>query len=696
MSEHADLLVEIGTEELPPVALKGLSEAFRDLLLHQLADARLAHGAARAFATPRRLAVIVAGLALRQRDETRERRGPALKAAFDDAGGPTKAALGFARSCGVEVAELEREESDKGAWLVHRQLLRGQTAAALLPGLIEAALAALPIPKRMRWGAGSAEFVRPVHWVCVLLGERSIDGSVLGIEIGSSSRGHRFHHPGPVRIERPAAYVEALREARVEADFAARRDAIHAQVERLARPAGGTAQRSEALLEEVTALCEWPSALLGSFDEAFLAVPPEVLIETMEKNQKYFPVLEGQGRLLPRFITVSNIESRQPELVRAGNERVIRPRFADAKFFWEQDLKRPLAEQVTALDGIVFQHKLGSMRAKADRIAALAGRIAAQLGEDAALAERAGLLAKADLVTQMVGEFPSLQGTMGRYYAQHGREHPCVAAAMDEHYLPRHAGDRLPSSPCGRAVALADRLDTLIGIFAIGQRPSGVKDPYGLRRAAIGVLRILIETSLSLDLKALLRLAAEGYAGVVDTAGSIDAVLEYARERLKGYYADQGVPADSVNAVLVLAPTRPAQLDRRVAAVEAFRALPEAGALAAANKRIRNILRKADPHDIGERVRADDLELDSERALAQRVARLQDELAPLARAEDFTAILQGLAGLRPEVDRFFDDVMVMAEDLRLRRNRLALLRDLETLFLGVADISLLHQAGSDQ
>jgi len=694
MAEQDDLLVEIGTEELPPGALQDLSTAFRDELLRQLDAQRLEHGSAEAFASPRRLAVLVHGVALRQRDEVQLRRGPALAAAFDAGGQPTKAALGFARSCGVDVAELEREETDKGVWLAHRRHQSGAAAGAILPGLIEAALAALPIPKRMRWGAGEAEFVRPVHWVCALLGSEPLSGRVLDTEIGRHSRGHRFHHPEAVSITRPADYQTALRHAYVDVDLAARRSSIREQVAQLAAEAGGTAATPDALLNEVTALCEWPSALLGSFDEAFLEVPPEVLIETMEKNQKYFPVLDDSGRLLPRFITVSNIESREPELVRAGNERVIRPRFADAKFFWEQDLKHPLADRIDALDSIVFQHQLGTMRAKAERIASLAGHIAAALHEDTDLAERAGRLAKCDLVTQMVAEFPSLQGTMGRYYAERAGEAAPVVRAMDEQYLPRHAGDRIPVDPCGRAVALADRLDTLVGIFSIGQRPTGVKDPYGLRRAAIGVLRILIETPLPLDLRELLEQAAAGYAGIIADAGSIDEVLEYAMERLNGYYAERGASADSVAAVLSLAPTQPSDIDLRIGAVETFRALPEAAALAAANKRIRNILRKADPAEIGGAVEAEHLELASERALAQRLAELRDTVAPMAAANDYEGILGALAALRPEVDRFFDDVMVMAEEPVLRRNRLALLGELEALFMRVADVSLLHQTES--
>lgn len=692
MQQHDDLLVEIGTEELPPGALWTLAQAFRDAMVRGLDEQRLTHGAAEAFAAPRRLTVRVGGVALRQPDQVSVRRGPALAAAFDAAGQPSRAAAGFAQSCGVAVEALEREETDKGRWLVFRQAQAGAAAHGLMPGLIAQALAALPIPRRMRWGDGDEGFVRPVHWICALLGESALEGRLFGIDIGRDSRGHRFHHPEPVPIPRPADYLQRLLSARVMADFGARRDEIARQVGALAATTGGEAAIGAALLDEVTALCEWPVAQLGRFDEGFLAVPPEVLIETMQKNQKYFPVLDASGALMPRFVFVANLESRNPDLVTAGNERVIRPRFADARFFWEQDRKTSLESRVGALDAIVFQHKLGSMGAKARRISALAAGIAAELGEDTALAARAGLLAKADLVTHMVGEFPSLQGTMGRYYAAADGEDAGVVAAMEEHWLPRQAGDRLPASACGRAVALADKLDSLVGVFAIGERPTGVKDPYGLRRASIGVLRILIETPLPLDLHALLQQAAAGYAGQVET--NVEPVFEYLLERLPGWYADRGIAGDTVAAVLAVRPTVPADIDRRIAAVAGFRTLAAADALSSANKRIRNLLRKAG----GGGTQAIDPALlvePAEQALATKLGQLERTLAPLLAAADYAGVLQVLAGLREEVDRFFDAVMVMAEEPSLRANRLAILAAVERLFLRVADISLLQQPGSD-
>ena len=696
MEQKQDLLIEVGTEELPPTALKRLSEAFGEGVSRQLAEHELPHGPISLFATPRRLALLVRGAALRQPDRETLRRGPALAAAFGASGEPTKAAIGFARSCGVKVEDLAREETAKGVWLVYRQQVEGQPITALLPLLITRALEQLPIPKRMRWGGGDEEFVRPLHWVCVLCGDEPVPGQILGIEIGNRSRGHRFHHPDSVTIASPDTYLATLRAAYVEPSFGARRERISQQVAELAGSLQGHASMPEALLDEVAALCEWPVALVGRFDQRFLEVPPEVLIETMQKNQKYFPVFGDDRALLPYFITVSNIESREPELVRAGNERVIRPRFADAMFFWQQDRKRPLADRIPALGQVIFQHQLGSVLDKATRVAALARRIAGELGYDADLAERAALLGKCDLVTLMVGEFASLQGIMGRYYAQHDGEDECVVAAMEEQYLPRHAGDQLPQSPCGRALALADKLDSLIGIFAIGQRPTGVKDPYGLRRAAIGVLRIMIETPLPLDLKALLTSAASGYGGGIDAAGAVDAVFEYIADRLPGYYGDRGVGSDVVEAVLAAGPTIPADIDRRILAVGEFRNLDAADALAAANKRIRNILKKAPSATGSAAMMVDEALLTdpAEHRLARDIETMRSVIAPLLAAKDYAGVLRTLAELRPDVDGFFDAVMVMADDPSLRANRIAILHGVESLFLTVADISRLQSSGS--
>lgn len=694
MEQKQDLLIEIGTEELPPTALKRLSEAFGEGVSRQLAEHELSHGPISLFATPRRLALLVQDALPRQPDRETLRRGPALAAAFDATGQPTKAASGFARSCGVEVSDLAREETPKGVWLVYRQQVEGQPIAALLPLLITHALEQLPIPKRMRWGSGDEAFVRPLHWVCVLVGHDTVPGQILGIEISNRSRGHRFHDPDSIVIESPETYVATLRSAHVEPSFEVRRERISAQVTELAASIRGHASMPEALLDEVAALCEWPVALLGRFDQRFLEVPPEVLIETMQKNQKYFPVFGQDGALQPYFITVSNIESREPELVRAGNERVIRPRFADAMFFWQQDRKRSLADRQPALAQVIFQHQLGSVLDKARRVGALARQIADELGDDADLAERAALLGKCDLVTLMVGEFASLQGIMGRYYAQHDGEDGCIVAAMEEQYLPRHAGDQLPQSPCGRALALADKLDSLIGIFSIGQRPTGVKDPYGLRRAAIGVLRIMIETPLPLDLKALLASAANGYGEGTKAAAAVDAVFEYMTDRLPGYYSDRGLGGDVVDAVLATGSAIPADIDRRVLAVGEFRRLDAAGALAAANKRIRNILKKAPGEAGANAIVAAALVEPAERRLAQRIETMQSMIEPLLAAKDYAGVLGTLAELRTDVDAFFAAVMVMADDPGLRANRIAILRGVATLFLTVADISRLQSPAS--
>lgn len=689
-----DLLVEVGTEELPPSSLSTLAKAFHDSLLERLGESRLSHGSGTTYASPRRLAVIVEQVAIVQSDETVVRRGPAVRAAFDSDGYPTKAALGFARSCGVGVEALGREETDKGSWLSFEQHSAGKPTSELLAGLIERALGDLPISKRMRWGDRDIEFVRPAHWVCVRFGAEPVHGTVLGLSIGDMTRGHRFHDPEPRLVASPSAYADTLRDAFVEVDIDARRASIKGQVEDLASDAGGRALIDEGVLDEVTALCEWPVALLGSFDPMFLEVPSEVLIETMQKNQKYFPVMDTSGRLSPSFIAVSNIKSTQPAEVRAGNERVIRPRFADAKFFWEQDLKTPLPDHREALKGIVFQHQLGSMHAKSERLAAVSGWIAQETQSNRAEAERAARLAKCDLVTLMVGEFGSLQGVMGRYYADAAGEPSSVCAAIEQHYWPKHAGDQLPQDATGRAVALADRVDTLLGIFSIGGRPTGVKDPYGLRRAAIAVLRILIETPLSLDLKTLLERAADSYPGDVGAGEHVDEVFQYCMERLKRYYSDtddrRSASADVVASVLALGRTEPVDIDRRIQAVQRFRGRREAGVLASANKRTRNILRKVTDGQSRDTVDPSRLEDAAEVSLVELLAVKTQRVDFLLKSADYDGILGELSGMGDALDQFFEEVMVMADDPELRANRLAILQNIEALFLNVADLSLLQ------
>ena len=690
-----DLLIEIGTEELPPKALDRLSVAFQSGVESQITQAGLGFESVQRFATPRRLALLFTQLDTAQADRTIERKGPALKAAFDQEGNATRAAEGFARSCGVALSELEQVDTPKGAWLLFRQNQPGQQTEALVPAMVTQALARLPIPKQMRWGAGDTEFVRPVHWVVMLFGDHVIDCKIMGLTAGRSTRGHRFHHPDPIELDSPASYAGTLLDpGYVIADMDARREKIRAEVERIASEAGGTATIDASLLDEVTALNEWPVAIMGAFDEHFLEVPSEALIKAMQEHQKYFPVVDRSGRLQPCFVTISNIQSQDPAQVRAGNERVIRPRFSDAVFFWEQDLKQPLDALIPRLQGVVFQKALGSLYDKSRRISQLAQRIAEQLDLDPAEVARAAELAKCDLLSNMVGEFPSLQGVMGRHYAQRAGEGGDIAAAIEEQYLPRHAGDRLPQTDCGRAIAIADRLDTLTGIFAIGQRPTGEKDPFGLRRAALGVLRILIETPLPLDLEMLLQAAAAGLADKLDTRDSANELFDYMMERLNAYYADRGISADLIEAVLSRRPTRPADFDLRVRAVAHFRQLPEAEALAAANKRICNILRKTD-ETLPAQVDVHLLVERSEKALAERIAKLEPAIEPLLAEGLYSEVLLKLATLREPVDLFFDDVMVMCDDERLRRNRLALLSSLSALFLNVADLSRL-QAGLNQ
>ncbi len=682
----ADALIEIGTEELPPKALRGLSEAFVEGIRARLAQTRLAFGAVTGYAAPRRLAVHVASLALAEPDHETQRRGPALAAAFDTAGAPTPAALGFARSCGVAIEALARLETAQGAWLVHTLSERGRPAAAMLPGVVSGALDRLPIPRRMRWGAGVAEFVRPVHWIVLLHGEDVVPAEILGVATGRTTRGHRFHHPAAIELPRPDAYLPLLEKAHVLADFVTRRERIRAGVEATARNAGGTPLFDDALLDEVTSLTEWPVVLTAAFDAEYLRLPREVLVATMQGHQRYFPLAAPDGTLLPQFITVANVESREPGRIREGNARVVRPRLADAAFFWDQDRRQPLADRLESLGSVVYQERLGTLRDKTLRVEMLAAAIAGAIGADAGATARAARLSRCDLMTALVGEFPELQGTMGRYYALAAGEPAEVAQAIDELYLPRHAGDRLPATGAGRALAIADRLDTLAGIFGIGQLPTGDRDPYGLRRAALGVLRTIIEGGLDLDLAPLLESAATGYGErLPDPAASTAQVLDFVIERLRGHYADQGIAPDTFEAVAAVRPTRPLDFDRRLKAVQAFRALPEAESLAAANKRIANILRKSEAAPVA-RVYEALLEAGAERALHEA---LQAHAAGDAGA-DHAATLARLAALRGPVDAFFDQVLVNCEDAAVRANRLALLSDLSAQFLRIADISRLQ------
>lgn len=691
MTDADDMLFEIGAEELPPKTLLSLAEALEKGIVTGLDQAQLAHGPSCRFATPRRLAVLVNNVANVQPEQRFERRGPALKTAFDGAGRPTTAAVGFARSCGADVAELETLETERGSWLVYVERRIGESAAELLPAIIGAAIDDLPLPKRMRWGAGDTEFVRPVRWVVLMYGGEAVPGVFWSLTAGNRTFGHRFHHPGAIALTRPGDYVEALRdEGYVIADFEQRRRLIRDQAEALATEVNGRALIPAELLDEVTALVEWPVALRGDFEPRFLDVPHEALVTTMQDNQKSFPVVDCGGRLLPHFIAVANVVSRDPAQVVAGNERVIRPRFSDAEFFWQQDRKQPLATRRGMLKHVVFQHQLGTLYDKSQRLVRLGGYVASVVDANTVIVRRAAELAKCDLVTDMVQEFPELQGTMGCYYARHDGEPEEVAVALREQYLPRFAGDDLPATQAGQVLALAERLDTMIGIFAIGQAPTGARDPFALRRAALGIVRLQIESHQDIDLMQLLRHAAEGYlAAAIDAASAVEPVFEFVLDRMRGYYHERGFKPDVFEAVLACRPTRLVDFDRRLRAVVAFGELPEAASLTTANKRIRNILRKAGEDELPT-LREELLVEPAEQALTQEMAGLAVTVEGLMMAGDYELALQQLAALRDPIDRFFDEVMVMVEDRPIRINRLALLDRLSGLFGQVADLSRLQ------
>jgi glycyl-tRNA synthetase beta chain len=700
--ERRDFLVEVGTEELPPKALRELELAFAEGVTKGLGAAGLAHGDVQSFATPRRIAVLVKRLASRQPEQNIKRRGPPVTAAFDASGQPTRAATAFAESCGVPASELQKLEEGKGQFLFYIGKKPGTDAVALLPGIVQASLDALPIPKRMRWGSGTAEFVRPVHWLLMIYGKDVVPASVLDVPAGNVTRGHRFMAPKEIRITSPSSYEKALKErGKVVARFEERRALIEAQVSTAAAVAGAGARAvyDDALLDEVTALVEWPVPVQAQFEARFLDLPREVLISTLQDHQRYFPVEDAAGKLTSWFITISNIESLDPAQVRAGNERVVRPRLADAAFFWEQDRKQPLAARREGLDKVTFQAKLGSLGDKTKRIRALASEIASSLHKSEsqqdgpnprAAAERAAELCKCDLLTSLVGEFPELQGVMGGYYAQADGEAPEVATAIREHYLPRGAGDALPSTDTGVAVSVADKLDTLAGIFAIGQKPTGAKDPFGLRRAAIGILRTLIEKQLDVDLRGLIERAVS--LQPVQGERVAEDIYEYVMERLRAYYleakAGSAITTEMFDAVLATQPRSPLDFDARLRALSSFLEMPEATSLTAANKRIANILRKSDSVEVVE-VDTNALRESAEIRLYDAVRGLRESVSAATARREYTAALGQLAQLRPAVDGFFDQVMVNVEDPKLRANRLALLAGLRGLFGGVADLSRL-------
>lgn len=686
-----DLLVEIGTEELPPKALQCLSDAFSRGVVDGLKNAGLATGKAHSYATPRRLAVLINDVPDAQPDRDIERKGPSLKAAFDAEGNPTRAVEGFARSCGISIDELEQQETDKGTWLVFKANEKGRPVSELLTGIVNQSLADLPIPRRMRWGDSDVEFVRPVHWVVMLHGKNVINGTVLGVSSSNETRGHRFHANRPIKLSNAGGYADTLKsKAYVIADIKERSQSIKDQVEDAARKLGGVANIDDDLLAEVTALNEWPIAIAGEFEQAFLSVPAEALIKTMQDNQKYFPVFDKDGNLKNSFITISNIESKTPEKVKAGNERVIRPRLADAKFFWEKDQKQPLESFAKAIDKVVFQSKLGTIGEKTRRVAELASSIASELGADTDLVKRAAELSKCDLATDMVGEFATLQGIMGKRYAQAGGEPDEIAMALEEQYMPRGANDSTATTVTGQILAISDKLDTLVGIFAIGQKPTGEKDPYALRRASLGILRTLIERELDLDLMKLIDTSAALLSDKVDAQAVKQEVFEFMLERLRAYYLDRNVLIDVFDAVSALKPSRPLDFDKRIKAVSAFRTLPQAESLAAANKRVGNILKKSGS-GIDSEVSIKLFKEDAEKALFSELDSLSRDVQPMFDAGDYETALTRLSTLKKPVDDFFDNVMVMADDADLRNNRIALLNKMSALFMRAADLSRLHQ-----
>ncbi|MBU2114173.1 MAG: glycine--tRNA ligase subunit beta, partial [Gammaproteobacteria bacterium] len=589
-----DFFVEIGTEELPPKALKTLATAFADNLQAELARLELSHAEVHWYAAPRRLAVRINALVAQQADKVVEKRGPAIASAFDADGKPTKAAQGWAAGCGISVGQAEKLETDKGAWLLHKANVAGATTMTLLPEVVQQALAKLPIAKPMRWGNSTAEFIRPVHTIIMLYGKDVVPATVLGRNSGNQTHGHRFHAPEKVSIYHADDYLATLRTAYVMADFTERKAFIAAEVAKTAAGLNGKALMDDALLEEVTALVEWPVVLVGSFEQSFLQVPPEPLISTMKDNQKYFPLLDQDGKLLNKFIFVANIASKDPQQIISGNEKVVRPRLSDAQFFFNTDRKQKLADRLDSLKTVLFQQQLGTLAEKSERISKVAGFIAAKIAADVTAAERAGLLSKTDLMTNMVGEFPEVQGVMGMHYARLDGEDEAVALALNEQYMPRFAGDELPSRLEGAAVAIADKLDTLVGIFGIGQAPKGDKDPFALRRAAIGALRIMVDKQLPLDLVDIVAFSQQTFADKLSNNNVADEVLEFMLGRFRAWYEAEGYSVDVIQAVLARRPTNPSDFDRRVKAVAQFRKLDAAAALAAANKRVANILAKVE------------------------------------------------------------------------------------------------------
>ncbi|WP_110458782.1 glycine--tRNA ligase subunit beta [Shewanella algidipiscicola] len=685
-----NLLIEVGTEELPPKALRNLAESFLANFTEELNKAELGFESATWYAAPRRLAINVKQLVLAQADKVVEKRGPAIAQAFDADGNPTKAAMGWARGNGISVEQAERLKTDKGEWLLHQAKVVGVETKSLIADMAQRALDKLPIPKPMRWGSSKTQFIRPVHTVTMLMGSELIEGELLGIKSARTIRGHRFMGVDTLELDHADNYLSALKEqGKVLADYAERKAIIKAGAEAAAAKIGGVADLEDDLLEEVTSLVEWPVVLTANFEEKFLDVPAEALVYTMKGDQKYFPVFDEAGALLPNFIFVTNIESKDPAQIISGNEKVVRPRLADAEFFFETDKKQSLESRLASLETVVFQKQLGTIKQRVERISALAGFIASSIGANQEEAARAGLLSKSDLMTNMVMEFTDLQGTMGMHYARLDGETDAVAVALAEQYKPKFSGDTVPTAPISICVALAEKLDTLVGIFGIGQAPKGAADPFALRRAAIGVLRICLENNLPLDLVDLIAKAQALHGENLSNDNVAEQVLEFFMGRFRAWYQDQGVSVDVILAVLARRPTSPADFESRIKAVAHFRTLEQAQALAAANKRVSNILAKVEG-ELPATIDASLLVEGAEKALAAKLNELQPQLAPLFAAANYQEALSLLANLRESVDTFFEDVMVMADDEALKNNRLALLSSLRDQFLHAADISLLQ------
>ncbi len=684
------LLIEIGTEELPPNAAKLLSDSFAQALSEQLDAAHFEYREVLPFVTPRRLSVQIKQLSAQQPQQQVARKGPAIKAAYDEHGQATKAALGFAKTCGVEMKDLQTQETEKGAWLYFESCVEGQFIDDMLQEFVEQSLKKLPVPRPMRWGASDTEFVRPIHWVCILYGSRVIPCTIKQHTANNFTYGHRFHSNGKISLAHADDYVNALKNAYVIADFATRQSVIKQQIEQCAQQHDARLHYPQSLLDEVTNLVEWPVAVVGEFSQKFLSIPKEVLVMTMQESQRYFPLFNAEDNsLLAYFITIANIESSRPETIKLGNERVIKPRFEDAEFFWERDRDIRLSDRSQDLNGILFEKQLGSIHEKSERVTQLATQLCTMLDINEQASVKAAQLCKNDLLTDMVNEFPKLQGTMGRYYASHDGENIEVCLAIEEHYLPLYSGGALPTTMAGKVVALCDRVDTLVGIFATGKKPTGVKDPYALRRAAIAIIRLSIEADLDFDLTQLLHSAGELLKPKLAVDTAVDEVFEYIMERMRAYYQDQAIEQDIFESVRAVRPTRLVDFNQRVQAVRTFLTLEESTSLASANKRIANILKKTH-HQSHIAIDKGLFSQQAEKTLYQQITILENEIAPIFDAGQYSQALTTLAKLRPSIDRFFEEVMVMDDDIAVRDNRIALLHKVNQAFIATADISLIQ------